>query len=77
MPALDRPAAGPWAHCTATALTACIACQGVSAITATPPVLPRNGGTASTCSTPGRACAGLASKEATLPPSVGHITTLA
>ena len=75
--ALDSVAAGPWSHCTVTAAAPFLACQGVSAITATPPVPPWYGATASTCFTPGIFCAAAPSNWATLPPRVGHITTLA
>ena len=77
MPALLSVAAGPWSHVTSTAWTACIACQGLSATAATAPLPPRWPGTASTRLTPGSASAAVPSTVATLPPSVGHITTLA
>ena len=76
--ALESVAAGPASQCTCTAFTACKACQGRSAITATPPLAPAGcGGKASTARTPGIAPAAAPSWLATRPPSVGHITTLA
>jgi hypothetical protein len=68
----------------ATLVSARIALNGVSAITATPPqVLPGmmalalTGSNLITLRTPGKACAAVASKLATLPPTVGHIVMLA
>ena len=76
--ALEKAAAGTFSsQVTATALTACSACQGVSAITATPAVPPWWPSTASTCFTPGSASAAAPSKACTLPPSVGHMATVA
>ena len=51
--------------------------RGVSAIAATPAVPPLNAPTANTFFTPGMATALALSKLVTLPPKVGHITTLA
>ena len=73
----NRAAGTASSHCTVTALSACMARHGVSAMTATPAVLPWCAPTASTCFTPGSFSAAAPSKLCTRPPSVGHIATVA
>ena len=74
---LDRPTLLPSSHSIFTCRSACIACQGVSAITATAAAPPMPPGTASTLRTPGNGEAARASKRPTVPPITGHIATVA
>ncbi|MCY1358584.1 hypothetical protein D9M69_451250 [compost metagenome] len=77
MPALDRFRASPASHLHRTFSTASMAIHALTAITATPPLPPWNGGSSTRSSTPGSFFTSSDGDSCSLPPSVGHICTLA